>query len=125
MALLRGAPRLNLQLCGRNLKHPCPPVGARSLSDKVSPKVEPSSAPDIVSDHLLVTPEHFALKESLRKVRKSAANFDFIPGGGTTKQQKSRPLLFICVLEKYTEQICNCGVNKLELLITTRVGGLE
>lgn len=74
MALLRGAPRLNLRLCGRVLKQPCPPVGGRSVSDKVLPRAEPSCGSDPVSDHFLYTPEHLALKASLRKVRGCAAN---------------------------------------------------
>lgn len=77
MALLRGAPRLKLRLCGRVLKHSRSPVGVRALSDQVLPKAATSRASDTVSDHLLYTPEHLALKESLRKVQRSAANFDF------------------------------------------------
>lgn len=77
MALLRGAAGLKLRLCGRVLKRSCSPVGVRALSDQVLPKAAASTAPDTVSDHLLYTPEHLALKESLRKVRRSAANFDF------------------------------------------------
>lgn len=73
MALVRGALRLQLRVCGRTLSHPCPSAGVRSLADNVLPK----TGPDTASDHLLYTPEHFALKESLRKVRRSAANFDF------------------------------------------------
>ncbi|XP_056876533.1 probable acyl-CoA dehydrogenase 6 [Takifugu flavidus] len=68
MALLRGAPRLKLRLCGRVFKHSCSPVGVRALSDQVLPKAATSGAPDTVSDHLLYTPEHLALKESLRKI---------------------------------------------------------
>lgn len=77
MALLRGTRRLNLRLCGRSLNRSCSPVGVRSLSDNVLSKTETPSGPGTASDHLLYTPEHFALKESLRKVRRSAANFDF------------------------------------------------
>lgn len=73
MALLRGAHRLNLRVCGRAVNRPCPPVGVRSLSDKVSPKAETASGPD---EPLLYTAEHFALKESLRKVRR-CTNFGF------------------------------------------------
>ncbi|CAG11120.1 unnamed protein product, partial [Tetraodon nigroviridis] len=68
MALLRGAARLRLRLCGRGLNRPRPPVGARPLSDKVLPQPQTSSGPDPAGDHLLYTPEHFALKESLRKL---------------------------------------------------------
>lgn len=75
MALLRVHLR-NLRLCGRNLNHSCSSVGLRCLSDRVLPKAEAPSGPDSASDHLLYTPEHFALKESLRKVRRRAANFD-------------------------------------------------
>lgn len=75
MALL-GAPRLRLRLCGRVLKRCWPPVAVRALSDRVLPKAATPGAPDTVSDHLLYTPEHLALKESLRKVRRRAANFD-------------------------------------------------
>lgn len=66
MALLRGLHSSKLQLCSRTLSHSC----VRSLSDKVLPKPETPSAPDTASDHLLYTPEHYALKESLRKVCK-------------------------------------------------------
>lgn len=77
MALLGGAARLKLRLRGRVLKHPCSPVGVRALSDQVLPKAAASGASDTVSDHLLYTPEHLALKEALGKVRRSAANSDF------------------------------------------------
>lgn len=74
MALLRGARRLNL----RSLNRSCSPVGVRCLSDKVLPKTETPGGPDTAGELLLYTPEHFALKESLRKVSsRRAANFDF------------------------------------------------
>lgn len=72
MALLR-VHLLNLRLCGRNLSRSRSPVAVRCLSDRVLPKAEAASGPDTASDHLLYTPEHLALKESLRKVRRRAA----------------------------------------------------
>lgn len=77
MALLGGAHRLNLRFCSRSLNRPPWPAGVRSLSDKVSSETETPSGPDTASDHLLYTPEHFALKESLRTVGRRAHNFDF------------------------------------------------
>uniref|UniRef100_A0A669CAR0 Zgc:85777 n=1 Tax=Oreochromis niloticus TaxID=8128 RepID=A0A669CAR0_ORENI len=42
--------------------------GVRSLTEKVSSKQVKSSAPETAADHLIYTQEHFALKESLRKL---------------------------------------------------------
>lgn len=55
-------------------------VGVRSLSDNVSSKPVTSSAPESTGDHLIYTQEHFALKDSLRKVWRIAsiaASVDF------------------------------------------------
>ncbi|XP_030267069.1 probable acyl-CoA dehydrogenase 6 [Sparus aurata] len=43
-------------------------VPIRSFSERVSSKPEPSSGPETTADHLIYTREHFALKESLRKI---------------------------------------------------------
>lgn len=70
MALLVGAVRFNLLLNSRGLHKFASFVGVRSLSGNVSSKPVTSRPPDPTSDHLIYTPEHFALKEALRKVCK-------------------------------------------------------
>nr|XP_046273723.1 probable acyl-CoA dehydrogenase 6 [Scatophagus argus] len=49
-------------------------VGVRSFSEKVSSKPVPSSTPETTDDHLVYTQEHFALKESLRKIIEQEIN---------------------------------------------------
>lgn len=49
-------------------------VPVRSFSERVSSKPEPSSGPETTGDHLIYTREHFALKESLRKVSRVLAS---------------------------------------------------
>ncbi|XP_042362551.1 probable acyl-CoA dehydrogenase 6 [Plectropomus leopardus] len=68
MALHKGALRLNLLVNSRNFYKFTSFVGVRSLSEYVSSKPTPSTAPEIASDHLIYTQEHFALKDSLRKI---------------------------------------------------------
>ncbi|XP_059205742.1 probable acyl-CoA dehydrogenase 6 [Centropristis striata] len=68
MALLEGALRLNLLANSRNFYKFTSCVGVRPLSDHASSKPVASSAPETASDHLIYTREHFALKESLRKI---------------------------------------------------------
>ncbi|TNN72146.1 putative acyl-CoA dehydrogenase 6 [Liparis tanakae] len=68
MALPRGALRLNQLVVSRRFNQFTSRAGVRSLSDNVSSRPAPSSAPETVRDHLIYTPEHFALKESLRKI---------------------------------------------------------
>ncbi|XP_056274574.1 probable acyl-CoA dehydrogenase 6 [Pseudoliparis swirei] len=68
MALHRGALRLNQLVVSRRFNQFISRAGVRSLSDNVSSIPAPSSAPETVRDHLIYTPEHFALKESLRKI---------------------------------------------------------
>lgn len=73
MALVRGAPLVNL-LANRSIFNqfrPC--VAARSFSDKGLAEPAANSAPETTNDHLIYTQEHFALKESLRKVRRTAS----------------------------------------------------
>lgn len=73
MALRAGSLRVNL-LVNRCNFHKFPSfVGVRQLSDQVSCKPLTSSAPETTSDHLIYTQEHFALKESLRKVCRTAS----------------------------------------------------
>lgn len=73
MALRAGTLRLNL-LVNRCHFHKFPSfVGVRQLSDQVSCKPVTSSAPETTGDHLIYTQEHFALKESLRKVCRTAS----------------------------------------------------
>ncbi|XP_037330372.2 probable acyl-CoA dehydrogenase 6 [Pungitius pungitius] len=68
MALPRGALRLNQLAISRNFyKFTCC-LGVRSLCDNVSSKPVPSSATEIVGDHLIYTRDHFAMQESLRKI---------------------------------------------------------
>ncbi|XP_068567170.1 zgc:85777 [Cebidichthys violaceus] len=68
MALPIGALRLNQLVISRNFYKCTACVGVRLLSDNVSTKPVPSGAPETVGDHLLYTQEHFALKETLRKI---------------------------------------------------------
>ncbi|CAJ1083912.1 probable acyl-CoA dehydrogenase 6 [Xyrichtys novacula] len=68
MALHGGALRLNLLVSSRNLYKFNSLIGVRSLSEKVSSKPESSSSSETTSDHLIYTQEHFALKETLRKI---------------------------------------------------------
>lgn len=77
MALLGGLLRPKLRLCGRIFNRSYAPVGVRSVSDKGLPRTETLSGPDTAGDHLLYTPEHFALKESLRKVQECSKCSDF------------------------------------------------
>ncbi|XP_077404160.1 putative acyl-CoA dehydrogenase 6 [Vanacampus margaritifer] len=46
----------------------CSSFGVRSFSDQASPQRVASGSPETTVNHLLYTPEHFALKESLRKI---------------------------------------------------------
>ncbi|XP_051810981.1 probable acyl-CoA dehydrogenase 6 [Acanthochromis polyacanthus] len=68
MALLQGALRLNLLANRRNFFKLTSFVGVRSLSENVSSKPVTSSSPEVAGDHVIYTQEHFALKESLRKL---------------------------------------------------------
>ncbi|XP_034560034.1 probable acyl-CoA dehydrogenase 6 [Notolabrus celidotus] len=68
MALHGGALRLNLLIRSRFLYKSNSFIGVRSLSEKVSSKPDSSSAPETAPDHLIYTQEHFALKDSLRKI---------------------------------------------------------
>eukprot|EP00064_Thunnus_orientalis_P002107 superscaffoldBa00000146_g2114 len=68
MALREGAQRLNLLVNSRNFYKITSFVGVRSLSENVSSKPVTASAPETTGDHLLYTQEHFALKESLKKI---------------------------------------------------------
>lgn len=68
MALLEGALRVNLLLNSRQLYKCTSCVSVRSLSEHVTAKAVKGSAPETAGDHLIYTPEHFALKASLRKV---------------------------------------------------------
>lgn len=54
------------------------------MTEKVSSKQVKSSAPETAADHLIYTQEHFALKESLRKVCSTANTWKFET---TTKTQ--------------------------------------
>lgn len=70
MALREGALCLKLLFRSRNFYKFTPLLGGvRSLAEKVSTKQVTSSVPETASDHVIYTQEHFALKESLRKVR--------------------------------------------------------
>lgn len=78
MALREGALRLNVLVRSRHFyKLTSLGVGARSLTEKVSSKQVKSSAPETAADHLIYTQEHFALKESLRKVCRTANTREF------------------------------------------------
>uniref|UniRef100_A0A3Q0QSH0 Zgc:85777 n=1 Tax=Amphilophus citrinellus TaxID=61819 RepID=A0A3Q0QSH0_AMPCI len=69
MALRKGALHLNLLVRSRNFyKFNSLLGGVRSLSEKVSSKQVTTSVPETTGDHLIYTQEHFALKESLRKL---------------------------------------------------------
>ncbi|CAI5690417.1 unnamed protein product [Oreochromis niloticus] len=69
MALREGALRLNVLVRSRHFyKLTSLGGGVRSLTEKVSSKQVKSSAPETAADHLIYTQEHFALKESLRKL---------------------------------------------------------
>ncbi|KAM3596420.1 uncharacterized protein V6R79_014086 [Siganus canaliculatus] len=68
MALREGAVRVNqLYNSFSFLKFPSF-VGVRTFSEKVSSKPVTSSATETAADHLIYTQDHFALKESLRKI---------------------------------------------------------
>lgn len=71
MALSGAARRFSVN---RPPLHRLTALSVRSLSDKVSFKAAPSSAPDSTGDHLIYTAEHLALKDSLRKVRSHASS---------------------------------------------------
>lgn len=80
MALRTGAFRVKLLVNRCNFHNFPSVVGVRSLSDNVSSKPVTSSAPESTGDHLIYTQEHFALKDSLRKVCRTAsiaASVDF------------------------------------------------
>lgn len=69
MALREGSRRLKLLFRLRHLPQLSRFVSVRSVSENVSSK---SSASETADDHLIYTPEHFALKEALRKVCRTA-----------------------------------------------------
>lgn len=73
MALRGGALRLSLLFSSRNYYKFTSCGGVRSLSENVSSKPVTSSDQETTRDHLIYTQEHFALKESLRKVCRSAS----------------------------------------------------
>ncbi|XP_073319070.1 probable acyl-CoA dehydrogenase 6 [Pagrus major] len=68
MALRGGALRVNLLVNSSSFYKFTSFVGVRSFSEKVSSSPVTSSAPETTGDHLIYTQEHFALKESLRKI---------------------------------------------------------
>ncbi|KAM9838839.1 putative acyl-CoA dehydrogenase 6 [Aulostomus maculatus] len=65
MALRRGVFRW---LVNRRFFYKFTSLGVRSLSENVSSKPAQSSYPETPRDHPIYTPEHYALKESLRKI---------------------------------------------------------
>lgn len=71
MALRRGAVRLNALFSTRPF-FKCASFNLRSFADHASSPKVASSAPETSGDHVLYTPEHFALKDSLKKVRVAA-----------------------------------------------------
>uniref|UniRef100_A0A1A8J7H9 Acyl-CoA dehydrogenase 6 n=1 Tax=Nothobranchius kuhntae TaxID=321403 RepID=A0A1A8J7H9_NOTKU len=68
MALHRGALRLNLLFNSRSLYKLTSLAGVRPLSEHASAKPATFKPSDTTADHLIYTQEHFALKESLRKL---------------------------------------------------------
>lgn len=68
MALQEGALRAKLLFNSRHFYKCTSCIRVRSLSEKVTPKPVTGSSPETTGDHLIYTPEHFALKASLRKV---------------------------------------------------------
>ncbi|KAF1381496.1 hypothetical protein PFLUV_G00154600 [Perca fluviatilis] len=68
MALREGALRFNLLVNSRHFYKFISFIGVRSVSDKVSSKPVTSGDPETAGDHLIYSQEHFALKESLRKI---------------------------------------------------------
>lgn len=66
--------RVNLLVNSSNFYKFASFVPVRSFSERVSSKPEPSSGAETTGDHLIYTREHFALKESLRKVREQDAS---------------------------------------------------
>lgn len=69
MALRSGALRVNLFVNRCSLSRFPSFVGVRrSVSDQASSKAATLGDPETTGDHLIYTQEHFALKESLRKV---------------------------------------------------------
>ncbi|XP_036809310.1 probable acyl-CoA dehydrogenase 6 isoform X2 [Oncorhynchus mykiss] len=61
------AQRLNL-VVSRHFSKLTSLSSTRKLSENVSSKPKTASGSEITADHLLYTPEHFALKESLKKI---------------------------------------------------------
>lgn len=95
MALRTGAFRVKL-LVNRCNFHKFPSfVGVRSLSDNVSSKPVTSNTPESTGDHLIYTQEHFALKDSLRKVCKIAS----ITTSVDLQQQRYFVLFSMCHLD--------------------------
>uniref|UniRef100_A0A1A8GSA2 Acyl-CoA dehydrogenase 6 n=1 Tax=Nothobranchius korthausae TaxID=1143690 RepID=A0A1A8GSA2_9TELE len=68
MALHGGALRLNLLFNSRSLYKLTSLAGVRPLSEHASAKPATFKPSDTSADHLIYTQEHFALKESLRKL---------------------------------------------------------
>ncbi|KAG7245041.1 hypothetical protein INR49_023607 [Caranx melampygus] len=68
MVLHGGALRLNLLINSRHFYKLTSYVGVRSFSENVLSKPVPAGATETTGDHLIYTPEHYALKESLRKI---------------------------------------------------------
>ncbi|XP_051246120.1 probable acyl-CoA dehydrogenase 6 [Dicentrarchus labrax] len=68
MALRGRCLRFNQLLSSRHFSKFTSCVGVRSLSENVSSKPVTSNVPETTGDHLIYTQEHFALKESLRKI---------------------------------------------------------
>uniref|UniRef100_A0A3Q3DAX7 Zgc:85777 n=1 Tax=Hippocampus comes TaxID=109280 RepID=A0A3Q3DAX7_HIPCM len=67
MALHCGAVRLNALIRTRPF-FKCASFGLRSFADHASSPKVASNAPETSGDHVLYTPEHFALKDSLKKI---------------------------------------------------------
>lgn len=72
MALHRGASSAKLLCNLRNFTKIPSFLGSRLVSD--TSKAVEASASEVTGDHVLYTPEHFAMKESLRKVRTADVN---------------------------------------------------
>ncbi|XP_058475539.1 probable acyl-CoA dehydrogenase 6 [Solea solea] len=68
MALHGGALRLNLRLNLNYASKVCSFVSVRRFSEKLTSKPASGGGTETTGDHAIYTPEHFALKESLRKI---------------------------------------------------------